>query len=382
MIGGAGDDDSSPMTSAHRDRRLSDRADLHPQPQLRLRRRRPVRGVENICRHRQPAICAWPATRARTRSPAAPATTICLAMAGDDTYVWNAFDLATRSTTASYVAEVVNRRHLGWRLDRVAQIDGSIPTGQALTFLQGSRMRRPSPTIVTGRSSVPRTIGRNPDGPMPALADWDPGRMERRFGRGSTGRLRPGRHGVASSSTAPSMAASDVLELGEGISLVRPHLRARWRGSHRPLPGQCAQLLRIKNQYDVNSRIEWLQLNDGLAVSMAASSGVRRRRFRTAAPRRSPRRSRRCRRHDRWRRRRRCLSGAQRQRHPVRRRRRRFFEGGAGQDTSTAAPIPSARCVRRHRPLRQFGRGHYRPENAGAQAGGDAAGDILSASKM
>lgn len=187
---------------------------------------------------------------------------------GGDTYVWNAWDLGDTIDDRAFV------------IDEVVGADGQLKAGYIITkwestgilqdrgktFYWRLQITGPDGEIVYDYDRyTPTTVSPTQPTPSAYIQDgWKNG-----FSRVLNG-VSNGQQVVRQRFDDTADGGEDTLEMGAGISLS--DLSFEREGSDLILRyrGNEWNYVRIKGQADAPSAVEWLQLNDGLAVSLAS----------------------------------------------------------------------------------------------------------------
>jgi Ca2+-binding RTX toxin-like protein len=192
---------------------------------------------------------------------------------GSDTYVWNIDDFGDTIDDRSYTAEMLINAQGEW----IGGDDYHVEYFWTGLFneegpLQGFQMHHRVTNLVTGTLVYNRKSWEDMDGPMPPPASWNPAGWQIPFTHALNGvNYGPGMVNQSFNNLV-SGGEKDTIELGEGISLGDLTFE---RDAANPLDlivryqGNAYNFIRIKNQDSANSHVEWLTLNDGLAVSLA-----------------------------------------------------------------------------------------------------------------
>ncbi|MEA3030191.1 MAG: hypothetical protein QOG13_1516 [Sphingomonadales bacterium] len=191
---------------------------------------------------------------------------------GDDTYVWNIGDFADTIDDRAFDAEILFKPN-GELVDEY-ELKWFDPTGEGLYFDNlGYRMKLTITNRATGDPVYSKLYWEDmSEGPMPDRAHWNPSGWNMAYFSQLNG--VDYENGLVRQTFDDTVNAGldDVIELGEGISLTDLTFE---RDAAKPLDliiryrGCPYEFLRVRNQDSANSHIEWLQLNDGFAVSLA-----------------------------------------------------------------------------------------------------------------
>ncbi|WP_165357230.1 cadherin domain-containing protein [Sphingosinicella sp. CPCC 101087] len=183
--------------------------------------------------------------------------------AGDDTYVWNALDFADTIDDRPFVLEEavsadgkLNSTYIvSWTATSEPQPSGGVYWRLHITDSAGDDVYDHLYSVSGSSPPIPMPSGYIQDG-------WAEGiRRVPSEGGNITHRVVRQRFDAAD-------GGEDTLELGPGISLT--DLSFVWEGPDLIIryANNEHNSVRIKGQSSANSAVEWLQLNDGLAVSL------------------------------------------------------------------------------------------------------------------
>jgi len=184
---------------------------------------------------------------------------------GDDTYIWSAPDGADIINDAGFTVEEAvtsgGTLNAGFSVTTWERTTELVPGGGGRYYWR-LQVTGPGGELVYDAKYVPTGTGAQP---QPQISAWDPSGWLGGFAR--TGNSQQvGREQFDTTVNA----GDDVLELGQGISLSDPAFITSGNDLIVRFGGSATSQITIRNHFTTNSRVETLQFSDGLAVSLAS----------------------------------------------------------------------------------------------------------------